>query len=184
MFSCSYTDFQRLFYLFCHWQKEQNKALIHRHMNEGFYFQISIDPLFPTGYFPSHLDWYSVVFRHLSILRSRNRPAKVRLLHKLHSPFGCLSYIRELYFQWVMRHCSAEDVIQPALSNRMLLGLWYHLVPIRYVYAADTHQYAHRLVQHPAGIVRYFVLFAGASNIRVLSCMNLTFLLPRSAWLS
>ena len=46
---------------------------------------------------------------------------------------------------------------------------------------ADTHQYAHRLVQHPAGIVRYFVLFAGASNIRVLSCMNLTFLLPRSA---
>ena len=31
-------------------------------MNEGFYFQISIDPLFPTGYFPSHLDWYSVVF--------------------------------------------------------------------------------------------------------------------------
>ena len=43
-------------------KKGQNKALIHRHMNEGFYFQISIDPLFPTGYFPSHLDWYSVVF--------------------------------------------------------------------------------------------------------------------------
>ena len=36
-------------------------------------------------------------------------------------------------------------------------------------------------MKHPAGIVRYFVLFAGASNIRVLSCMNLTFLLPRSA---
>ena len=52
---------------------------------------------------------------------------------------------------------------------------------MRYVYAADTHQYAHRRMQHPAGIIRYFVLFAGASNIRVLSCMNLTFLLPRSA---
>lgn len=54
---------------------------------------------------------------------------------------------------------------------------------MRYVYAADTHQYAHRRMQHPAGIIRYFVLFAGASNIRVLSCMNLTFLLPRSAYI-
>lgn len=88
MFSCSYTDFQYSFYLFCHWQKGQNKALIHRHMNEGFYFQISIDPLFPTGYFPSHLDWYSVVF--FGIFRSYVRgTARLRFVY-------CTNYIVRL----------------------------------------------------------------------------------------